>query len=432
METPLYTKLLELSQKNPLRFHIPGHKGKALFPQMSQLDFTELSATGNLYGKGDEIAQAQALWAVEFGFPYGQFLTGGSTQGVYTALALCCKEGDSVLLDRGAHRSASHAMALLGLNPVYLPRPWLPKWEVPSAVDPDQVEELLTQHPDIKTVFLTSPTTEGVLSDVYSVSELIHRRGGKLIVDGAHGAHLPWLMIDNYSSADVVCVSAHKTLPALGQSSLIFFKDFLPQEVQEVSSRFGSSSPSFLLMASMDYARAWMNEDGMMEYVRVARNVATLREIFPSLNEPLYLDPCRLCVLCPHGDEVAEKLEQEQVYLEMAGKGHLVGVFTAQDSDEDIHKLGSLLVPHLYKSQELPDLSPPHSFPEQAMSLRQVLFAPKVLLPLKDCCGRIAAANIAPFPPGVPVVVMGETIRQEDLAYLQRIGYEKDEILVVL
>lgn len=427
MGTPLYSKLKMLADQNPLRFHIPGHKGVPIFP----LDFTELSATGNLYGEGEAILEAQNLWAVEYGFSEGLFLTGGSTQGVYTALGLCCKEGDTVLLDRGAHRSASNALALLGLEPVYLPRPWSQQYQVAGAIDPDTVEELLGQHPEIKTVFLTSPTTEGVLSDVGSISAVVKNHGAKLIVDGAHGAHLPWLMIDNYSSADVVCVSAHKTLPALGQSALIFYRDFTLEEVQEKASLFGTSSPSFLLMSSMDLAREWMNQDGMMEYVRVARQVATLRDIFPCIGEPLMLDPCRLCVICHDGKEVAKELEEHGIYLEMSSIGHLVAVFTALDQDKNIQQLGQALIPHLAHRLPPPDLTPPPQLPKQVLSPRQVLSAETVRIPWAESIGRVAAAHIAPFPPGIPVVAKGEEISRESLEYLERIECKQETVLVI-
>lgn len=433
MSATLYQHLHDKAKKKPLRFHIPGHKGKQVpfLKNLLPLDFTEINGTGNLYIPGAPIEEAQEKWAMEFGFPHCQFLTGGSTQGVYTALALCAKEGDTVLLDRTSHKSAMNAMGLLGLKPLYLQRPWLSGMEVPGAVTPEDVETMLKENPEIKTVFLTSPTVYGILSDVYSISEIVHEHGGKLVVDGAHGAHLPWLMIDNYSSADVVAVSAHKTLPCLGQSAMIFFRDFCPDLVGETASLFGTSSPSYLMLASMDRAREWMNQEGSLEYVRVARQVATLREIFPSLEAPLYLDPTRLTLLCSRGDEIALELEKEEIYLEMANPGHMVAVFTAMDQDEEIQKFAKHLVMYLAKPSHLPDLSPPPLLPERKMSIRDVLFAEKITVPLAESLGKIAGANIAPFPPGIPVVVSGEVISQTTLDYLARINYEKKEILVI-
>lgn len=430
---PLYQHLKAKAKENPLRLHIPGHKGKTL-PYMRNLvplDFTELSFTGNLYENTPPFEETQQLWAQEFGFPHCQFITGGSTQGVYTALALCCEKGGTLLLDRGAHRSAEHGCGLLGIQPQYITRPWLKDLELPGPVEAEEVERILTAHPEIETVFITSPTVCGILADVYAIAEVVHEHGGKLIVDGAHGAHLPWLMIDNYSAADVVCVSAHKTLPVLGQGAMIFYRDFSPKEVGFIASLFGTASPSYAILSTMDMAREWMNGDGMMEYVRAARQVATLREIFPCLTFPHYLDPTRLTLLCHEGNQVAVELEKQGIYLEMANRGHLVAVFTAMDTDEEIQCFAKAVLPHFKNRKPLPDLSPPTTLPKHRMDIQDVILAKKITVPLKESLGKICGSTIAPFPPGVPVVVMGEEIGQEELDYLEKIAYQGDEVLIV-
>ena len=156
------------------------------------------------------------------------FLTGGSTQGVHAALALACKPGETVLLDRGSHRSAYNALALLDLKPVYLERPWLASEGITGPISPSAVAQALEEYPDAKTLCITSPTYYGMLSDLPALAELMHRRGGVLVVDGAHGAHLPFLGNDHLSAADLVVTSAHKTLPALGQSALLLAGERFP------------------------------------------------------------------------------------------------------------------------------------------------------------------------------------------------------------
>lgn len=431
MATPLYGALKDYAKKTPLRLHIPGHKGKQIpsARNLLPLDVTELSTTGNLYEIGEPFATAQQLWADQFGLPHCQFLTGGSTQGVYTALAMC--GGDTILMDRYSHRSVSHGAGLLGINPLYLRREWMPEFEVSKGIDPDVVDKMMEAHPEVKTVVICSPTMVGVLSDVYTIAQVVHSHGGKLIVDGAHGAHFPWLMIDHYSSADVVVLSAHKTLPCLGQSAMILYRDFDPQQVADTASLFGTSSPSYPILASMDLAREWMDGDGMMEYVRVARLVATLREIFPTVNEPLQLDPTRLTILCPHGLEVAKALEEENIFLEMATKSHLVAVFTAMDTDQEVQRFAMALVNHMDNHTGLPDLSPPPELPPRRMSLQDALRGKKISIPLQESLGRVAAYPVAPYPPGIPVVEMGEEITQSMLDYLDHIGYDKTEVMVV-
>ncbi len=248
MPTPLYDVLRRYASQEPIRFHMPGHKGIIDQPAdlrwMAPIDVTELPETGNLYDAGEPFDSAQKLWADLFGFDQCQFLTGGSTMGIHTGLALCCRPGDRVLMDRSCHRAAFHALALLDLEPVWLERPWLSSENLIGPISPGDVEKALEEHPNIKTVCITSPTYAGVLSNVGAISRIVHAHGGKLFVDGAHGAHLPFLGMEPFWGADCVVVSAHKTLPAMGQSALLFVSGFEPDRVRQMASVFGTSSPS--------------------------------------------------------------------------------------------------------------------------------------------------------------------------------------------
>ena len=202
MPTPLVDALRSYAAREPFRFHMPGHKGRSLplaeLKWLAPMDVTELDGTGNLYEPGEPFDSAQALWAERFGFDRCQFLTGGSTQGVHTGLALCCAAGDKILLDRGSHRSVFHAMALLDLEPVWLERPWLSGENLTGPISPGDVEQALDRDPEIKTVCVTSPTYAGVLSNIGAISRIAHAHGARLFVDGAHGAHLPFLGLEPF------------------------------------------------------------------------------------------------------------------------------------------------------------------------------------------------------------------------------------------
>ena len=150
---------------------------------LAPLDVTEIPGTGNLYEAGEPFDSAQALWAEAFGFDHCQFLTGGSTMGIHTGLTLFCSPGDRVLVDRGCHRAVYNALAMLDLEPVYLERPWLDRHNLAGPLSRYDVEKVLADCPDIKTVCITSPTYSGLLSDIEGISRVIHARGGKLFVD---------------------------------------------------------------------------------------------------------------------------------------------------------------------------------------------------------------------------------------------------------
>ena len=433
--TPLYDAIRAYAAQKPARFHMPGHKGSFLpvpeLQSIAPLDVTEGEPTGNLFSGGEPFDTAQKLWAERFGMDNCLFLTGGSTLGLHATLALFCRPGDQVLIDRGCHRAVYNALALLDLEPVYLPRPWRAGEGIAGPISPTDVENLLDSHPNIKTICIASPTYSGVLSDIKELSLIIHARGGNLIVDGAHGAHLPFLGVDAFSGCDALICSAHKTLPALGQSALLFTNGVDPRRVRQMTSVFGSSSPSYPMMISLDCARDYLDGKGMEEYRRVARRTAALRAAFPSLQEgELRLDPTRLTLTSPDGNALAQALEGENIWPEMADSGHVVLILTAQDSEDDLHRLEEALQRHR-NLLGTPPILPPPPMPKPVRSLREALFAPVERLPLENCLGRVAAGQLAPYPPGVPVVAPGEVIGEKELAYLREIGYNNSDVPVM-
>ncbi|MBS6348820.1 MAG: aminotransferase class V-fold PLP-dependent enzyme [Oscillospiraceae bacterium] len=433
--TPLCDILKKYAARNPARFHMPGHKGGPLpLPELSdaaRLDVTEIPGTGNLYLAGEPFDSAQKPWAERFGFDHCQFLTGGSTMGIHTGLSLLCAPGDQILVDRNCHRAVFNAMALLDLEPVYLERPWLEQENLIGPVTPEQVEFSLKTHPNIKTVCITSPTYAGVLSDIEAISSVIHAHGGSLFVDGAHGAHLPFLGLSPFAGADGVVVSAHKTLPALGQAALLFTSGADPDRVRRMASVFGTSSPSYPILASMDAARAWLEGDGARAYRQTALRVAQLRSRFPSLTGDLSLDPARLTLNVQDGPSFARSLEEQNIFPEMEDGGHVVFICTPQDLEENFDRLERALEGMEDRMGPCPPLpSPP--LPERACSLREALFAPTQLVPLYHSAGRVSAAQIAPYPPGVPVVAPGERISEKELAYFRKIGYNSTDIPVIV
>ena len=420
MNTPLFHALTAFADTNPLRMHMPGHKGKGLpgWEQLVRVDFTELPPTGNLYEAGGAIGEAEDLWAKVFGMQECLMLTCGSTQGIHSALTLTCPIGSTLLADRNCHRSVYHTMALLDLTPVYL-----------MEKNPQSVEKVLKNAPEIKTVCITSPDYYGKLYNVTGISEVCHRFGAKLVVDGAHGAHLPFLGIDHYRGADLVICSAHKTLPAMGQAALLFSDGaFTGEDLRRAASIHGTSSPSYPILVSMDLARAWMeSEEGQACYETACFRVKELRRKFPSLDGD-NLDPGRLTLRVKHGYEVERQLQEQGIWPEMADSGHVVFIVTGSDSVEDLDRLEQVL--------ETLDLQrddrdfPIQPMPEIALRPRQALFAPTQELALEVCEGLISAEQIAPYPPGIPVVAPGEVITKKHLAYLQEIGYNNRNVRI--
>jgi len=436
MAAPLYGSLRALAAQGPLRLDMPGHHGKPLpggFPWPSDIDFTENGPTGDLFGdEPDAIRAAERLWAEGLGFDSCLFLTGGSTQGVHAGLALLAGAGGSVALDRGSHRSAYHALALLDLTPHFLARPWLAEEGVTGPIEPESVERVLMARPEIKTICITSPTYYGVLSDLPAIAAVCHAHGAKLMVDGAHGAHLSFLGYDGYRCADAVVMSAHKTLPAPGQTALLLANGYGLADLQRWGSVYGSSSPSYVFMSALDAVRDYMEGEGAARCRETARLADGLRRRWPALQERdgLTLDPTRLTLHSPNGFALADALRARGVYPEMADRGHVVCILTCADGKSEFVRLERALAETGLTGPANPCPPPPEP-PQTALTPRQALFAPREAVRLADSAGRIAACQIAPYPPGVPVIAPGECIQKKHLAYLTEIGYNKENCDVV-
>lgn len=445
-DTNFYDSLVEFSHQHPLRLCMPGHKGKPMpmeeWNALASLDFTELTPTGDLYGGNDWLEDAQRLWAWDWGMDTAFFATGGSTQGIFTLLTLFTRPGDRVLIDRVSHRSIHNACALFDLHPLWLERPWQENCAVTGAISPETVENTLANHPDITAVVITSPTYYGVLSDVTAIAGICHAHGAKLIVDGAHGAHLPLVLSEEkncllgcnpYAACDGVTVSAHKTLAAPGQTAVVFANGVSLEELRQASALTSTTSPSFVMLAALDKLRPWL-WDSRSEWQRAAAQCATLRRDYPCLPmEDTELDPCRVVLQVEDGKQLAAALEEQNVYVEMSDRYHVVCIFTGADSDGDFARFRQVLEQMgLYgRTAAVPNLPAP-PLPEQILSPRQARFARQETLRLMDAEGAIAAQPIAPYPPGVPVVAPGERITKKTIAYLKRLCYDdKSAILTV-
>ena len=437
---PLYDALHDLAAQHPLRLHMPGHKGIGLpVPELrgyASIDFTELSATGNLYEADGLIDRAEQLWADFWGAEGCLFLTGGSTQGLHTALNLLARPGDTVLMDRESHRCLHTGMALLDLHPVWLRRDWLAQGGVSAPVSPAAVAAALQAHPQCHTVCITSPTYYGVCSDIDALAAVCHSYGARLLVDGAHGAHLPVFYRRNpYQDADITVVSAHKTLPAPGQSALLFANGFSMDALRRSSLLFATSSPSYPMMAALDRLRTWLAAGGEERTFLAAGAALHLREKYPCLREEegVVLDPMRLTLMVEDGFALAETLEGMGIYPEMADSSHVVLIFSGADAEEQFDRLDealtalglAYLTPQPPARRELPEW-------ETVCSPRAAVFGPHREVILSKAEGMVAAQQLAPYPPGVPVVAPGERITKKHLEYLAEIGYNKlnDPVLV--
>ena len=450
MAAPLYDSLVFLVKTNPLRMHMPGHKGigEGLFSDITSIDFTEIDPTGNLYTGEGAISDAEALCAQYAGAKSALFFTCGSTQGIYTMLAEAVGMGGELILERGCHKSVYNAMALLDITPHYIYAPPIPGTSLAGAVTLEQVEDALCRYPAAKAVFLTSPTYYGVVTDLAPIADLCHRFHTYLLVDQAHGAHFPSVGLPSApeQGADLSVVSTHKTWAALGSSSVLYVGSdaFDRLHLKKTSSLFGTTSPSYPILASIDYARARLEGSDGDAYRHCADLTAAFREkinentpfhaLTPS--DDLTLDPCRLTIETRglSGHQADELLQRQNIYVEMSDEQYIVLILTCRDDEASFARLWNgivSLMPHC-NHQTKPEILNLPPKPEIFCSIRAARFGRQETIPLKAAAGRIAADIIAPYPPGIPILAPGEEISQKHIAYLQKKSYNIEEYIAVV
>ena len=236
----LYDKLLKYRVSDYYPMHMPGHKrNKELLTMVNpySIDITEIDGFDNLHHAEEVLLQGMERAAALYKSHFTGYLVGGSTAAILTGISACTKKKDKILVARNSHKSVYHGIYLNELEPVYIYPQTEPQFGISGGIFPEKIEEMLIKHPDIKLVVLTSPTYEGILSDVKSIAEITHKYDVPLMVDEAHGAHLgfhPGFPKGSVGlGADIVIHSIHKTLPALTQSALIHVNGNLA-DVEEI------------------------------------------------------------------------------------------------------------------------------------------------------------------------------------------------------
>lgn len=435
MSEPVFTPLLDALQRHIARqaasFHTPGHKGHLDCGDLTALDLTELPDTGSLYDGGDAIEASERLCAEACGAGASFYSAGGCTLCIQTMLLLACGgSGGRILMARNAHRSAVHAAALLGLDPVWL---W-PQVEDGAGcqVTVENLDEKLKTNADIRAVYITSPDYAGHLADVAGIAALCHGRGIPLLVDNAHGSHLGAFGLHPLAlGADMTADSWHKTLPVLTGGAVLHLSKawigttdgaMLRRRVKAAMALFGSTSPSFPVLASLDRAQAWWRETGPEGYRGVAGRVESLRRTartagFQAPGGKRY-DPARLTLVTTplgfSGVRGAEAFRRCGCEAEHADARMIVFILTPFNTDEELRRLHDAIqkVPSMSPREEYPEGFDPFGYgvPTKRMPLRQAALMLSEEIPAGESAGRIAARSICPCPPGIAAVVPGEEI----------------------
>lgn len=446
-EMPLLKHLIKFSKQKPISFHVPGHKSGEILPEIAKpyfqsmlpIDLTELTGLDDLHAPQGVIAQAQSLAADYFGADHTFFLVGGSTAGNIAMILSTCTPGDKIIVQRNSHKSIMNGLELSGAKPIFVSPEYDEKVHRYTAPSFQTIQQAILHHPDAKAVVLTYPDYFGNTYNIKKMIDFAHEYNIPVLVDEAHGVHFsigePFPKSALALGADVVVQSAHKMAPAMTMASLLHVKSnyVTKEKVAHYLQVIQSSSPSYPLMASLDIARHFLANLSREDVNEIITSATILRDIFERggiWNVIQSHDPLKLTLHVKEGlsgFEVAKMFEEHHVYPELATEKQVLFIHGLKEFERfsEIEKIvNSMNERYKYKPNhatiDLDDL-----FPEPinglALSYHDMFHLPKKQVLLKEAIGMIAAEAIIPYPPGIPVILKGERILEEQVRLIQHL-----------
>ena len=456
----LYDKLISYTGQDFYPMHMPGHKRNTKLMQMVNpygIDITEIEGFDNLHQAEGILKHLSERLSSLYGAGESFPLINGSTAGILAGISAATSLGDSVLFARNVHKSVYHAAILRGLKPTYIYPPQISQIPINGGIYSKKVEELLIKNQNIKLVVITSPTYEGVVSDIQSIAKVVHSYGAYLLVDEAHGAHFGFHQGFPKSAvsqgADLVIQSLHKTLPAFTQTAVLHSNcPLLNRKLQQNLAIYQSSSPSYLLMAGMDRCISMLEDQGKALFDSYDRR---LQSFYQSMKALKYLsmaddrlieqagiydfDPSKITISVKDtdlsGHQLQELLRKDyHIEMEMAAPEYVLGMTSIGDTEEGFHRLAEALLAidrklgsRELRQSEKTEKEPIKDLlrPLQALLPQEAVEQKSEQVRLRDSAGRISATFISLFPPGSPILVPGERIDIELLEYLNWVKQEK-------
>lgn len=447
----LYDRLTEYSASDYYGFHMPGHKRQTprgvMLPY--EIDITEIEGFDDLHHADGILLEAQQFAAKVYGAEETRYLVNGSTAGILSAVLGSTDKGDRILAARNCHKSVYHAIYLNELRPVYLYPEFSSGLHMNMDISVSAVRTALMEYSDIRAVVIVSPTYDGVISDIEGIAEAVHERGIPLIVDEAHGAHLgfhPYFDPNALAKgADIVIHSVHKTLPSLTQTALLHVKGEIAdrRRIFRYLDMMQSSSPSYILMASIDKCVHMIDEGGFALFEDYVRQLTGLRKSLGGLKclrllETERYDRSKLVIsvngLGMTGRELYKMLlERYHLQMEMAAGTYVIAMTSVNDSREGFERLREALFEidaeltergcHVKDGKEARIEKADTGMAgnpvnRQVMSCAEALRisdgeANTEMLPWEKSEGRISAEYAYLYPPGSPLIVPGERVSRE-------------------
>lgn len=429
----LYDALCDNAEDGRIPFHMPGHKRKERFAGILpySMDITEIDGFDDLHDPSGMLLSLEnrmsRLWNVTRAVP----LVCGSTGGILSGIRSLASFGDTVILDRRCHKSVHNAVEVCGLEPHYIKTNSDLEFDLPLPPSPDDVAKALDEAPRTTLVVITSPTYEGMIADIPHISKIVHSHGAKLLVDQAHGAHLdlsPFFVGSAAGYADITVISLHKTLPSMTQTAALLLSESVDASIVASNvSVFETSSPSYVLLASIDRCVDLLASDGnemfdeyskrLDKFYADCRNLENLR-----LLEKEHHDKGKIVISCKgtniDGTQLARMLRDDHnIEPEMVMPTYVLAMSTVADDDHDFAALSRALceIDKMIKSDDSSD----------DLNFNDILFPRRLCSPchaarlegeyvdFHDAVGRLSLDYVYAYPPGAPLITPGEVTTAE-------------------
>ena len=442
--------LTEYADTDWYPFHMPGHKRKKMeFPNPYGIDITEIDGFDNLHHATGIIKEAQNRAAALYGSEQCFYLVNGSTCGLLAAISAATRRGDKIIVARNCHKAVYHALALKELHAEYL-YPVITDNGIQGQITAEQIAEALSGNTDAAAVVITSPTYEGIVSDIAAIAKVCHNYKIPLIVDEAHGAHFGFFggFPENAVKlgADAVIMSLHKTLPSFTQTALLHINSDLIDEagVKRYLGIFETSSPSYLFMAGMDECIRLIAEKGAVLFENYRglldefyQKTADLKQIHVMTKNDLKKedafdwDDSKLIIFSGSADMTGEMLhellmEKYHLQMEMVSGDYVLGMTSLMDKreglnrlSEALHEIDNALAGAKKPVKEVSFIEKMYQKNPGEMQIYEAEELPYQVVPFEEAAGKISADTVFLYPPGIPMIVPGEKITEQFLCNVE-------------
>lgn len=429
MDTPIYDFVKNINDNKLSRFFMPGHKGNSFlgidFEKANKYDITEITGADALYVADGIIEKSEKNATKLFGSKETIYSAGGSTLCIQTMLALIKTKGKKIIAGRNAHMSFINSCILLDLQPIWVLPEVCDEYGVCGLITTQQIEQKIKENPDIVAVYITAPDYLGNVCDIKEISKICEFYKIDLICDNAHGAYLKFTEDNKHPidlGATMCCDSAHKTLPVLTGGAYLHLSDkcrYDKDYVKNIMNMFGSTSPSYLILQSLDLCNLYLDIKSKDDYIKMKIISNNIKQKFKDKNIS-YLDNqidfCKITIdankIGYTGDELKEILYNFGIECEYANSEYVVLLISPFLQENDYQKLFDFIDNIEVKNEIKKDILN-YTLPEVLLSPKEAFEKEYEIIDIEKSVGRICAQTISLCPPGVPVVMCGEKISEK-------------------